>query len=85
MYHTPASYVIYVFGGVHKTARAIGRTAGAVSRWRAPINQNGCGGRIPSTVHMAILDIAKKKGLDITPNDFYYGRKVVAKNNKAKK
>lgn len=85
MYHTPASYVIHVFGGVHKTARAIGRTAGSVCRWRAPINQKGCGGRIPATVHMIILEVAKKRGLDIKPDDFYYGRKVTIQKNKAKK
>lgn len=68
---SPAAYVIKTIGGVRKTARSIGRTNGAISKWTSP---KGTGGRIPTGAQAAILRYAKKKGLDIKPADLVIGR-----------
>ena len=73
---SPAEYVIYVFGGVRKTARAIGRSPTTVSKWPKPNNKKGSDGRVPGTAQAIVLEIAKKMKLDIKPEDLLYGRKV---------
>jgi len=75
-YLTPAEYVIKKFGGVRKTAKAIGRDAGAVSKWRQPKDRRGTGGAIPGGAQLAILDAAERLGLDITATDLIKGRRV---------
>ena len=69
MIHKPAHYVIHIFGGVRATARAIGRDPGAIVRWKYT-------GQVPSVAQRLILNVAKKRRLDITPNDLAYGRKL---------
>lgn len=73
---TPAKFVILRFGGLRATARELNQTPGAICRWNAPKSRHGCGGRIPSSVQNLILQIAKKKNLDITPNDILFGREI---------
>lgn len=68
---SPAEYVVHVFGGVSCTARAIGRTPQAVTLWRTQ-----AGGRVPGTAQKLILLAARKRKLDITPNDLIVGRRV---------
>jgi hypothetical protein len=63
-------YVVKVFGGVRKTAKAVERDPSAVSKW---IHETG---NIPSSIQRKILELAKRDGLDITPNDLIYGRAV---------
>lgn len=70
---TPAQYVIYVFGGVRKTARALHRDPAGVTRWKKS------SGNVPNLAQRQILDVAEKMGLDITPNDLIYGRTVKKK------
>ena len=71
---SPADIVITAFGGVNDTAKALNRDPSTVSRWRLSKEHKGCGGSIPSGVQRVILEEAKKRGLDITPNDLIYGR-----------
>lgn len=73
---SPAEYVIHVYGGVRATARAIGRTAPAVSRWRKSRRNGGTGGRIPMKVQCLILAHAHKNSVDIKADDFTKGRRV---------
>ena len=70
----PADYVIEIFGGVKKTAKILGRSRRAVYLWRQPRNKGGCDGFLPGPIQYKILRIAKKKKLDITPDDLIYGR-----------
>jgi len=79
MYLKPAQYVIHIFKGVRATARAIGRSPGAVSRWNRPRSLDGCYGNIPGSAQRIILRIAKKKKLDITACDLLCGRDVPKK------
>lgn len=73
---SPAEYVISVFGGVRKVARAIGRDPASVSRWRRAAGQKGTDGRIPSKAQQELLAKAQALGLDLTPDDLLLGREV---------
>ena len=73
---SPAEYVIKVFGGVRKVARAIGRDPASVSRWRRTAGQKGTDGRIPSKAQQELLIQAKALGLDLNPEDLLIGREV---------
>lgn len=72
---TPAEVVIRAFGGVNKTARAIGRNGGAVCRWRKPKEERGTNGRIPSEAQGLILQAARRLKIKITAEDLIHGRR----------
>jgi len=74
MHLCPAEYIIHAFGGVRKTARAIGRTPSAISKWRKYKDRNGKIGGIPRCTHDKILAVARKTGIDITTEDLINGR-----------
>jgi len=76
MHLSPADYVVRIFGGVRKTAKAIGRSPASVSKWKKPVAAKGCGGDIPRLAQQAVMHVAKLTKLDITPNDLMYGRDV---------
>jgi len=71
----PADYVIQVFGGLRATARALGRSHASVNKWRHSKKNKGCDGFVPREAMHIILDIAEKRGLDITAYDLLLGRK----------
>lgn len=75
-YLSPAEYVIYIMGGVRTTGRAIGRSAQAVSLWRASKSKGGTGGRIPPKAQALLLAYAHTNAIDIRPADFKLGRRV---------
>lgn len=70
---TPAEYVIQQFGGVGKTARAIGRSVSSVSKWQIPKERRGTGGHIPAGVRHTILAQAKERNLKITSTHLDFG------------
>lgn len=74
----PAEYVIKLFGGVRPLARIIGKSPSAISCWRKnrSNNKSKAKGNIPSSVHIKILNEAKKRGLDVNANDLVFGREV---------
>lgn len=71
---TPAQYVVKTFGGVRKTARAIGIEPSAVCRWRQPKAKNGTDGLIPTVSQQRVLVAARMMKLDITAEDLIIGR-----------
>lgn len=73
----PAAYVVRLFGGVRATARAAGRTPGAVCLWKKSAKDGGGGGKVPAGVRRTLLRVAKKRGLDLTSNDLDFGREVL--------
>lgn len=73
---TPAQYVIHVFGGVRATARVVGRSPAAISKWHLSKKNQGRGGIVPTGVQSIILKAASKKGLDIKPEDLVIGREI---------
>jgi len=81
---TPAEYVIHVFGGVRATALAIGRNASSVCKWTKSKAKHGLDGKIPSSLQKTVLEVAKKRKLDIKAQDLIYGRRVLVKNKRVK-
>lgn len=77
----PAEYVIHMFDGVRPLARAIKKSPSTVCLWRKVRTKNGGQkGRIPSSSHVPILNEARSRGLDITPDDLIYGRELKSNN-----
>lgn len=74
---SPAEYVIRIFGGVRKTARAIGVSPTAVVGWRAIGRRKEQLGRVPSKSQRRILERARELGLDLTAEDLIMGREVL--------
>lgn len=70
MHLNPTQYVVKCFGGVRKTAKAIGRSPAAICQW------NNRGGSIPSAAQLLIIKAAKKRKIKITPDDLILGRKI---------
>ncbi len=74
MESTPASLVISAFGGVRKTARALGVRPSTVCRWRMPRERGGMEGNVPSSAARKILRVARERGLALTAEDLLFGR-----------
>jgi len=66
---SPADYVIKVFGGCIRVAEAVGLHRSAPSVWRHR-------GEIPTSKMAALLDVARRRGLDLTAEDLIQGRDV---------
>ena len=68
----PAELVIAKFGGVRPLARLLGLDHSTLCGWqrKAP---KGSDGLVPSRYHKPLLDLAKEKGIELTPDDLIYG------------
>lgn len=66
---SPTEYVIYRFGGVRATARALEMGPSSVSKWKKKKH-------IPASKIPRILEKAKELQLDIRANDLIYGRDI---------
>lgn len=66
---SPAERAIAAFGGVRQLARAVGRNASSISRWRLPIGSGGTGGYIPARIQRRLLDAAIRDGVEFTAAD----------------
>lgn len=74
---SPAQYVIQVFGGVRKLARAINYDPSNVSRWpKAKGKHGGCNGIIPSSALNIILRTAQRNNYDLKAVDLICGRDI---------
>lgn len=71
VYLTPSKLVILLFGGVRPLARLLNKTQSSVSKW-----QNSDAGDVPGKCHRQILELAKKRGVELTPEDLVYGRVI---------
>lgn len=63
---SPAQCVVRAFGGVRKTARAVGRTPGAVVAWRKT-------GNVPGAVQRRVLALAEAGDITITATQLIKG------------
>lgn len=71
VYLTPSKLVILLFGGVRPLARLLNKTQSSVSKW-----QKSDDGDVPGKCHRQILDIAKKRGIELTAEDLVFGRVI---------
>ncbi len=73
---TPADLVIARFGGVRPLARELHMSPSTISLWRSRH-----GGKIPNTsangdpkgTHLRLLDLAKKRRVELTADELIYG------------
>jgi hypothetical protein len=73
----PTEYAIHIFGGVKNLAAAIGRHPSAISKWKHYTGLYRREGTIPDDIKIRILEIAKRKKLDINAKDLILGRRVI--------
>lgn len=64
---TPSQFVIKQFKGIRPLARAVGRSPATIFRWQAI-------GYIPTKAQQDVLLAAKRRGLDVKPQDLVVGR-----------
>lgn len=59
-----ATNIIKKCGGIYSIGEALRISPTAVSKWQIS-------GLVPAKRQQAILDMAKEKGINLTPNDFF--------------
>ena len=69
VYLTPSKLVILLFGGVRPLARLLDKRPSTISQWQVTED-----GGIPRKAQLKILELAKKKGIELTPDDLMLGR-----------
>lgn len=65
----PAQSVINKFGGFDAVADALGRHPISVRKWTYDRKQGGTGGLIPTSAQARLLQVAKRRKLNITAAD----------------
>lgn len=68
---TQADHIIEKCGGVAVVCQITGVDKSRVHRWRTPKERGGSGGFIPARHHPVILQGARLRGIDLTPDDFF--------------
>lgn len=70
---TPLEYVKFLFGGVRPVARVLNIEPGNVVGWtkRKNVAERG---QIPSKYHVRLLEEAKNRNLELTPDQLIYGK-----------
>jgi hypothetical protein len=66
----PAHSIIKDLGGIAAVARATGLHFTQVWRWTQAKLRGGTGGTIPQKHHLALLDMARAKGVRLSAADF---------------
>lgn len=66
----PARSIIAKLGGPSAIAEAVGIHRTRVSNWQRPRTKGGTNGLIPQRHHLALIDFAAVKGVELTADDF---------------
>lgn len=75
IYLTPAEVVIRSFGGVNKTAAALGIHKTSVSAWTNPKLKKKVG-LVPTGIQRRVLEVAHELGIKLRPKDLILGRRI---------
>ncbi|RUM95169.1 hypothetical protein EET67_24785 [Pseudaminobacter arsenicus] len=67
----PAASIIRKFNGLKAVAEITGISSHSVMRWRYPRSKRGTGGVIPHRHADRLLAVAREKGIDLSPADFF--------------
>lgn len=70
-YLTPTKLVILLFGGIRPLARTLKINHSAVSQWQNTKDQG-----IPRKHHASLLEIAKKRNIELSLEDLAFGRTI---------
>lgn len=68
---TIAAHVIAKVGGVDAVASALGLNVSTVHRWTYPKERGGTGGTVPTKHQRELLAVARERGIDLSPADFF--------------
>jgi hypothetical protein len=71
---TPSKLAILLFGGVSILAKQLEISKVTVSSWQT----RGDGG-IPRQHHLKIIEVAKRKKIELSPEDLVFGRDIQKK------
>jgi hypothetical protein len=66
----PATSIIRKLGGIEAVIEITGCGATTPYTWTYPKSKNGSGGLIPQRYHPAMLDYARRHGIDLRAEDF---------------
>lgn len=69
---SPAARVIRICGGILNTAQMAGLHRTAVGKWLAPREKGGTGGLVPAQHQQTLLTEARKRGLSLSPEHFFW-------------
>ena len=67
----PAKTVIEICGGVPNAAKLANRSENRVRRWTYERERGGTGGLIPADCQVALLDGARREGINLRPEHFF--------------
>ncbi|WP_412058739.1 hypothetical protein [Bartonella sp. DGB2] len=74
-----ASKIIKYLGGAKHVSRLLGCHVSLVYKWTYPLEKpEGKGGIIPAKYQLALLEYARRNGLDLRPDDFFYPERLQA-------
>lgn len=75
---TPADIVIAKFEGVRPLARLLGKDPSTIHRWKMPASKGGLDGRVPSSVQLRLLELARERGIALTADELINGKASVS-------
>lgn len=70
----PAAHIIKLLGGEAELASITGTAITAPYRWQYPRARGGTGGQIPAKYLRRIIEAAGRRGIILSPNDFFTAR-----------
>lgn len=68
---TPAQRVVKKMGGPTAVAKLLGVDVSNVHRWGYPKSRGGADGRVPGKHQQELLNAARARGIDLSPDDFF--------------
>lgn len=80
IYLTPAEVVVRSFGGIIKTAKALGLPKQTVAYWFDPKKRRKHFGLIPAPLQKNIYLAAKEQNIHLSAKDLILGRRIEVKN-----
>jgi hypothetical protein len=69
VYLTPSKLVILLFGGVRPLARLLDKKPSSISQWQITAD-----GGVPRKCHVKLLELAKKRSVELSAEDLVFGR-----------
>lgn len=72
----PASSIIEAFGGPTTVAKIVGVHRTRVSMWKVSKEKGGTGGLIPMKHALVLLEEARRRGVEVAPEDFFEVQKT---------
>lgn len=66
-----AENIIAKCGGPQAVAEMLGLNVASVHKWKYPTEKGGTGGLIPTSRAQELLELARRRGIDLSRQDFF--------------